>query len=141
MLRGAQSLRHDGPARRPRLQRGGAIQHLARSLLAPPRKETPPGAAYGKSGGKPSQHLYGPLIQVSNELKRVHNCLGYWHDVVQERFMMPNEFVLGCMLDALVCNGEVPCLAGRFEVLALRRGGREALPRKNACCPSQCTAP
>ena len=64
-------------------------------------------AAYGKFGGKPSQHLYGALIKASSVLKRVHKCRGYWQDMVQECAMMPNEVVRGCVLDALVCNGEV----------------------------------
>ncbi len=54
-------------------------------------------AAYGESGGKPSQHLYGALIKASSVLKRVHKCHGYAQDVVQECAMMPNDRLhVGC---------------------------------------------
>ena len=37
------------------------------------------------------------VIKASIVLKVVHTCRVYWHEVVQERGMMPNEFVLCCM--------------------------------------------
>ena len=50
-------------------------------------------------------------------LNWVRRCRGYWHDMVQERAVMPNEGVLGCVLDALVCNGEVSEAAALFPLL------------------------
>jgi hypothetical protein len=40
-------------------------------------------------------------------LKRVRMCRGYRLDMIQEHAMLSNEFVLGCILDALVFNVEV----------------------------------
>lgn len=64
-------------------------------------------ALYDRSGNKPSQHLYGALIKSCSQLKRMNKCKEYWQDMVVERAMQPNDIVLGCMLDALVCNGLV----------------------------------
>ena len=54
-------------------------------------------------------------LWTSSVLKRVHKCRQYWQDMVQERATMPNDTVLGCMLDALVCNGEVSEAVAPFQ--------------------------
>jgi hypothetical protein len=54
------------------------------------------------------------VIKASIVLKVVHACRVYWHDVDQERGMMPNEFVLGFILEALACNGEVSEAVAEF---------------------------
>jgi len=56
---------------------------------------------------RPSVHTYGSLIKAYSSLKRVDGCWELWSDMVEYRAMVPNEITLGCMLDALVCNGQV----------------------------------
>jgi len=59
-----------------------------------------------KSGLRPSLHTYGSLIKASAVLKNVDQCWALWHEMVDRRAMVPNDIALGCMLDALVCNGQ-----------------------------------
>lgn len=56
---------------------------------------------------RPSAHTYGPLIKACSTLKWLDKCKALWHTMVNECAMQPNDIVLGCMLDALVCNGHV----------------------------------
>jgi len=57
-----------------------------------------------ESGLKPSIPTYGSLIKAASSLKQVDRCWAYWRQIVDDRAMEPSDIVLGCMLDALVCN-------------------------------------
>jgi len=59
------------------------------------------------SGLLPSVHTYGSLIKACSSLKRVEKCWEFWQIMVEHRAIEPNDIVLGCMLDALVCNERV----------------------------------
>ena len=56
------------------------------------------------SHAKLSVYLYGTLIKAASCVKRVKKCKELRHQLVEERGLEPNEVVLGCMMDALVCN-------------------------------------
>jgi pentatricopeptide repeat protein len=56
---------------------------------------------------RPSVHTYGSLIKGCSTIKRLELCQHFWHMMVDKCAMQPNEIVLGCMLDALVCNDKV----------------------------------
>merc|ERR1719453_373875 len=62
---------------------------------------------FTRSSIRPSVHTYGSLIKACSVLKRLDKCHQLWHMMVDECGMKPNEIVLGCMLDALVCNEKV----------------------------------
>merc|ERR1719482_642935 len=64
-------------------------------------------AAFKVSSLRPSVHTYGSLIKACNTLKQLEQCRELWHTMVEKNAMIPNDIVLGCMLDALVCNGKV----------------------------------
>jgi len=64
-------------------------------------------AAFTSSNLRPSVHTYGSLIKACGTLKNLQKCHQLWHTMVEESAMQPNEIVLGCMLDALVCNEKV----------------------------------
>jgi len=59
---------------------------------------------FTKSGLLPSVPTYGSLIKASSALRQVDRCWFLWRQIVDERGMDPSDIVLGCMLDALVCN-------------------------------------
>jgi len=59
-----------------------------------------------KSSIQPSVHTYGALIKACSILKWLPECLNFWRHI-EERGLQPTHIVLGCMLDALVCNQEV----------------------------------
>jgi len=59
---------------------------------------------FSKSSIRPSVHTYGSLIKACSTVKRMDKCNALWHTMVEECAMEPNDIVLGCMLDALVCN-------------------------------------
>lgn len=63
--------------------------------------------SYMRSGLRPSVHTYGSLIKASSALKRLDQCWALWHEMEDQRGMEPNDIVLGCMLDALVCNSHI----------------------------------
>jgi len=52
----------------------------------------------------PSVHTYATLIKACSTLKRLDRCWEFWKDMTEMRDLDPNDIVLGCMLDALVCN-------------------------------------
>jgi len=56
---------------------------------------------------KPSVPTYGSIIKAYACLKRVDKCWHYWEEMQGQRGLQPNEIVFGCMLDALVSNGQV----------------------------------
>jgi len=64
-------------------------------------------AAFTNSNLRPSVHTYGSLIKACSTLKRLDKCQHLWHLMVDQRALVPNDIVLGCMLDALVCNDKV----------------------------------
>merc|ERR1719482_1580107 len=64
-------------------------------------------AAFKVSSLRPSLHTYGSLIKACSTLKQLEQCRELWHTMVEKNAMIPNDIVLGCMLDALVCNGKV----------------------------------
>jgi len=61
---------------------------------------------FEKSSLRASVSTYGSLIKAAGTLKRLPQCWRYWN-TLEERGVEPTAIVLGCMLDALVCNGEV----------------------------------
>lgn len=61
-------------------------------------------AEHKASGLKPSVHTYGSLIKACSTLHRLDECRRYWREMHEVRGIEPNDIVLGCMLDALVCN-------------------------------------
>mmetsp|Transcript_126431 Transcript_126431/g.393495 ORF Transcript_126431/g.393495 Transcript_126431/m.393495 type:complete len:931 (+) Transcript_126431:245-3037(+) len=64
-------------------------------------------ASYARSSLKPQVHTYGSLIKACSTLKRVEKCWDLWREMDEQRGVEPNDIVLGCMLDALVCNSAV----------------------------------
>lgn len=64
-------------------------------------------AAWERSSLQPSTYTYAALIKAYSALHRVDRCQQLWRQMTEERGAEPSEIVLGCMLDALVCNGLV----------------------------------
>jgi len=64
-------------------------------------------SAYERSSLRPAVHTYGALIKACSTLKRIDGCWQFWSEMENTRGLQPNDIVLGCMLDALVCNGYV----------------------------------
>lgn len=60
--------------------------------------------SFHASGLRPSVPTYGSLIKACSSMHRVDQCWVLWRQIVEERGMEPSDIVLGCMLDALVCN-------------------------------------
>jgi len=79
-------------------------------------------ATFTKSGLRPSLHTYGSLIKASAALKNLDQCWALWNEMEDRRAMVPNDIVLGCMLDALVCNGRID------EALDLFRRWKSRVP-------------
>lgn len=71
--------------------------HRLRSILA----------NFTNANLRPSVHTYGSLIKACSTLKNLDRCRQLWDMMVEKCAMQPNDIVLGCMLDALVCNGHV----------------------------------
>jgi pentatricopeptide repeat protein len=67
-------------------------------------------------------HTFANLIKVSGMLKRVQHCRHLWAEMTEVRNVEPNGVALGCMLDALVCNGCV------MEGVALLRKWENRVP-------------
>mmetsp|Transcript_162355 Transcript_162355/g.311713 ORF Transcript_162355/g.311713 Transcript_162355/m.311713 type:complete len:1014 (+) Transcript_162355:137-3178(+) len=63
--------------------------------------------AFSKSSIQPSVHTYGSLVKACSAVKRADKCWNLWNQMVDDRGLEPNDIVLGCMLDALVCNNHV----------------------------------
>mmetsp|Transcript_44399 Transcript_44399/g.128480 ORF Transcript_44399/g.128480 Transcript_44399/m.128480 type:complete len:1076 (-) Transcript_44399:33-3260(-) len=64
-------------------------------------------ATYSRCGLRPSVHTYGPLIKACSTLQRIDRCWELWKEMEDRCGREPKENVLGCMLDALVCNERV----------------------------------
>merc|ERR1719276_536015 len=60
--------------------------------------------SFHASGLRPSVPTYGSLIKACSYMHRIDQCWVLWRQIVDERGMEPSDIVLGCMLDALVCN-------------------------------------
>eukprot|EP00931_Biecheleriopsis_adriatica_P083908 TRINITY_DN5759_c0_g1_i5.p1 TRINITY_DN5759_c0_g1~~TRINITY_DN5759_c0_g1_i5.p1 ORF type:complete len:1039 (+),score=247.94 TRINITY_DN5759_c0_g1_i5:150-3266(+) len=56
---------------------------------------------------RPSVPTYGSIIKAYSNLKRPDKCWQCWNEMQSKRGLEPTEIVFGCMLDALVCNGQV----------------------------------
>lgn len=74
------------------------------------------------SEAKPSLVTYGCLIKSCGALKRLDSCQKFWHEMVVERGLIPTDVVLGCMLDAMVCNDKVQ------DAVKLLRSMKERVP-------------
>jgi len=59
---------------------------------------------FESSGLRPCVPTYGTLIKAASSLRRVEQCWRFWRQMTEDRAMDPSDIVLGCMLDALVCN-------------------------------------
>jgi pentatricopeptide repeat protein len=68
---------------------------------------------------RPSAPTYGTLIKAASSLQRVDLCWLLWKQMTEERAMEPSDIVLGCMLDALVCND---CLEAAEQLLRKWKG-------------------
>jgi len=62
---------------------------------------------FEQSNLRPAVPTYGSIIKAFSSLKRPDKCWQYWNDLQNQRGLVPNHIVLGCMMDALVCNGLV----------------------------------
>mmetsp|Transcript_123607 Transcript_123607/g.227777 ORF Transcript_123607/g.227777 Transcript_123607/m.227777 type:complete len:1019 (+) Transcript_123607:145-3201(+) len=71
--------------------------------------------SFEKSSLQPSVFTYGSLIKACSILKRVDKCWELWSKMADERAMEPNDIVLGCMLDALVCNQRIEEAVALFK--------------------------
>eukprot|EP00927_Polykrikos_kofoidii_P049379 TRINITY_DN43443_c0_g1_i1.p1 TRINITY_DN43443_c0_g1~~TRINITY_DN43443_c0_g1_i1.p1 ORF type:complete len:861 (+),score=125.95 TRINITY_DN43443_c0_g1_i1:241-2823(+) len=70
----------------------------------------------------PSVHTFGLLIKACGQMARICSCKSFWHEMVHERGLVPNEITLCCMMDALVCAGNVK------EAMQLFRKWQERVP-------------
>jgi pentatricopeptide repeat protein len=73
-------------------------------------------------GRQLAPHTYGSLIKAAGALKDVRRCRELWKEMTELRRIDPTDVALGCMLDALVCNGEV------LESVTLLRKWQERMP-------------
>lgn len=69
-------------------------------------------SSFSTSKLHPSVHTYGSLIKACSTLKCLDKCFHFWQTMVDQCALVPNAIVLGCMLDALVCNGRVEDAVG-----------------------------
>mmetsp|Transcript_106338 Transcript_106338/g.167908 ORF Transcript_106338/g.167908 Transcript_106338/m.167908 type:complete len:1010 (+) Transcript_106338:54-3083(+) len=67
-------------------------------------------------------HTYASLIKAFSTLKQVQRCRDLWNEMTEMRGLEPTDVALGCMLDALVCNGVVQ------ESVALLRKWEHRVP-------------
>lgn len=63
--------------------------------------------AFEQSKIRPSTPTYGSLIKAYGIMKRPDRCWEIWKEMTDQRGLTPTHIVIGCMLDALVCNGLV----------------------------------
>mmetsp|Transcript_36261 Transcript_36261/g.67745 ORF Transcript_36261/g.67745 Transcript_36261/m.67745 type:complete len:624 (+) Transcript_36261:1-1872(+) len=71
--------------------------------------------SFNKSSLQPGVHTYGSLIKACGILRCVNKSWEFWRKMVDERALNPNDIVLGCMLDALVCNERVEEAVSLFK--------------------------
>mmetsp|Transcript_51436 Transcript_51436/g.110068 ORF Transcript_51436/g.110068 Transcript_51436/m.110068 type:complete len:1039 (-) Transcript_51436:95-3211(-) len=79
-------------------------------------------SAFDAACQRPSVSNYGPLIKAFSTLGRLDRCRDLWRDLVEVRGLEPNDVVLGCILDACVCNCQVE------EAVALFRKWKSRVP-------------
>jgi len=70
---------------------------------------------FEQSNLRPSVPTYGSIIKAYANLKCPEKCWHYWNEMQGQRGLEPNDIVYGCMLDALVCNGQVDEAVQLFE--------------------------
>eukprot|EP00931_Biecheleriopsis_adriatica_P117253 TRINITY_DN9278_c0_g1_i1.p1 TRINITY_DN9278_c0_g1~~TRINITY_DN9278_c0_g1_i1.p1 ORF type:complete len:1024 (-),score=260.13 TRINITY_DN9278_c0_g1_i1:155-3226(-) len=70
---------------------------------------------FEQSDLRPSVPTYGSIIKAYSTLKRVGKCWQCWEEMLGRRGLEPTDIVFGCMLDALVCNGQVEEAVQLFE--------------------------
>merc|ERR1719221_1523304 len=58
-------------------------------------------ASFAASPLLPAVPTYGTLIKAAGVLQNMGQCWEYWRRI-EQRGLVPNDVVLGCMLDALV---------------------------------------
>lgn len=63
-------------------------------------------SSFHKSSLHPSVHTYASLIKASAAMKELDQCWYYWNQISKKGLEL-NDIVLGCMMDALVCNQRV----------------------------------
>mmetsp|Transcript_13146 Transcript_13146/g.23247 ORF Transcript_13146/g.23247 Transcript_13146/m.23247 type:complete len:1050 (-) Transcript_13146:71-3220(-) len=76
---------------------------------------------FEKSNLRPAVPTYGSIIKAFSSLKRPEKCWQYWEDMQNQRGLVPNDIVFGCMLDALVCNGLVEQAVELFQQTPLTK--------------------
>jgi len=79
-------------------------------------------SAWEKSTLQPSTYTYAALIKSYSALQRVDRCKGLWKQMTEDRGTEPSDIVLGCMLDALVCNGMVTEAVALFRQWKVKVG-------------------
>jgi len=72
--------------------------------------------ALSTSNLRPSVHTYGSLIKACGALKQLDRSWAFWREMIEERSIEPNDVVLGCMLDALVCNNHIDDAVALLEL-------------------------
>ena len=70
---------------------------------------------FEKSNMRPSTPTYGSLIKAYGMLKCPEKCWAAWKQMTEMRGLKPTHIVIGCMLDALVCNGLIDDAERIFE--------------------------
>jgi len=90
-----------------------------------------------------AMHTHAVVIKAYSLIHRVDRCREVWDHLVKERCLEPSNIVIGCMLDALVCNS---CADEAVKVFfSLKEQGREMNPvmystvlkgMLNQCSPS-----
>jgi pentatricopeptide repeat protein len=58
-----------------------------------------------RAGMQLAAHTYASLIKAAGSLKQIQRCRDLWTDMTELRRIQPTGVALGCVLDALVCNG------------------------------------
>jgi pentatricopeptide repeat protein len=58
-----------------------------------------------RAGMQLAAHTYASLIKAAGSLKQIQRCRDLWADMTELRRIQPTGVALGCILDALVCNG------------------------------------
>lgn len=69
--------------------------------------------SYFQSRLAPSIFAYASLIKAGKCVKRMDMVWMLWREVVEDRELEPSVILMGCMLDALVCNN---CVNQAFEL-------------------------
>lgn len=76
--------------------------------------------SFEETSMRPSVPTYGSIIKAYACLKRIDKCWYYWEQMQGQRGLQPTDIVFGCMLDALVSNGQVEEAVNLFEKANLK---------------------